>query len=220
MKQRGKMEQTDVKDKTESVSASGKNPTGPADQSLSDEDLIREMRTCGGETGVDFLMEKYKPLVLRLSRTRFLTGGERDDLIQEGMIGLFKAIRDYEPGREASFATFAALCINRQMLNAIEASTREKMKPLNDSVLLTDPEFETELAAGSESPERIVLDQEAEHEMIQRIRGLLSPMEKCVLDYYLEGRNYREIAHILQKTPKSIDNALQRIRKKIGANLR
>ena len=187
---------------------------------LTDEEIVLRIKSGSSSAALNYLIHKYRNFVRAKARSYFLIGADREDIIQEGMIGLFKAIRDYEPGREASFATFAALCINRQMLNAIEASTREKMKPLNDSVLLTDPEFETELAAGSESPERIVLDQEAEHEMIQRIRGLLSPMEKCVLDYYLEGRNYREIAHILQKTPKSIDNALQRIRKKIGANLR
>lgn len=181
---------------------------------MTDEELIRLCRTDNRPDAIDYLMEKYKPLVLRLSRTRFLVGGERDDLIQEGMIGLYKAVRDYDEEKAASFATFAALCINRQMLNAIEASTREKNRPLNDSVLFTDPEWEFEQMSGDESPERIIIAQESEREKLKRLRELLSSMEIKVLDLYLKGRDYREIAEVLGKTPKAIDNAIQRIRRK------
>lgn len=182
---------------------------------MSDKELIGLYR-CGREEAADILLERYKPLVLRLSRARFIAGGERDDLIQEGMIGLYKALRDYDPDKTtaASFATFAALCVDRQMLNAIDASQREKNRPLNNSVMLTDEEWENALRQIAESPEKIVIDHEVIDERFKHLREILSPMERKVLELFLRGMDYREIAETMGKTPKSIDNALQRIRKK------
>ena len=178
-----------------------------------DDELIAAYRE-GKNEAADLLLARYKPLVLKLSRARFIAGGERDDLIQEGMIGLYKAVRDYDPEKTASFATFAALCADRQMLNAIDASRREKNLPLNNSVGLTDEELEQAIRQIAESPEKIVIEQEITDEKIARLRENLSPFEKKVFGLYISGFDYREIASVLGKPPKSVDNALQRIRKK------
>ncbi|MBQ6385700.1 MAG: sigma-70 family RNA polymerase sigma factor [Lachnospiraceae bacterium] len=182
-------------------------------EACTDEELIA-LSHAGREGAADLLLVRYKPLVLKLSRTRFLAGGDRDDLIQEGMIGLYKAIRDYDPERETKFMTFAALCIDRQILRAIEASQREKNRALNDSVLLGDGEIEAGLSEAQESPENIVLLRERTDERLARLRDVLSRLEKQVLALYLEGLDYREIAERLGRTPKQTDNALQRIRRK------
>lgn len=187
----------------------------------SDEELIRAYRA-GGRDAADQLLTRYKPLVLKLSRARFIVGGDRDDLIQEGMIGLYKAVRDYdsEKAQSASFSTFAALCIDRQMLRAIEASQREKNRPLNTSLLLADEEWEHVIRQMADSPETIVIDQEMNDEKFRALWDLLSPMEKKVLSLYVSGMDYREIAGALGKPPKSIDNAIQRIRKKSASAFR
>lgn len=180
-----------------------------------DEELILAYRA-GEADAADALLSRYKPLVLKLSRARFIVGGDHDDLIQEGMIGLYKAMRDYdaEKAQSASFSTFAALCIDRQMLNAIEASQREKNRPLNTSLLLSDEEWDHVIRRMAESPETIVIDQEVNDEKLRKLWEMLSPMERKVLGLYVAGLEYREIAEALGKSPKSIDNALQRIRKK------
>ena len=139
-------------------------------------------------------MEKYKGFVRKKARTMFLIGGETDDLIQEGMIGLFKAVQSYQPDKEASFQTFAGMCIDRQLYSAVQNSNRQKHKPLNSY---------------------IIIDQESVKNLEQEIRRVLSPMENRVLEYYLKGYGYVRIAEMMGKTPKSIDNALQRIRGKI-----
>ncbi len=166
------------------------------------------------EEAAMYLIEKYKPLVLRFSRARFLAGGEHEDLVQEGMIGLYKAIRDYDPSRDTSFSSFAGLCIDRQILKAIEAYGRDKMKPLNESVGLTgDEEPFPEQTLGGD-PESIVIEREAADEQLRLLRGRLSRLENQVLDLYLEGCDWHEIAARLGKSPKAVDNALQRIRRK------
>ena len=182
---------------------------------VSDEELI--MRFRAGETSIeDYLMEKYKGLVRQKARAMFLIGGDTDDLIQEGMIGLFKAVRDYQPGREAIFATFAGVCIDRQLYSAIQSSNRQKHIPLNSYVSLNQEEEGSPIWELSvENPESIVIDQENARDLQQKFMGCLSPMERTVLDLYLRGEGYVEIARILNKSPKSIDNALQRIRSKI-----
>lgn len=185
---------------------------------MTDEDLVREYRT-GNTDAIDFLMEKYKPLVRGICRARFLTGGDEEDLIQEGMIGLYKAVRDYDASKDASFRTFATLCVQRQVLKAIESSQREKNRPLNDSVALTDEEWDEQIHSEKVSPESIVLDREAENETRQKIFKTLSPMEQTVLKLYLKGMNYRDIANKMHKSPKTIDNALQRIRRKVRQTL-
>ena len=182
---------------------------------ISDEELIARLRD--GETIIeDYLMEKYKGLVRQKARAMFLIGGDTDDLIQEGMIGLFKAVRDFQPGREATFATFARMCIDRQIYSAIQNSNRQKHLPLNSYVSLNQEDESSPIWELSvENPEEIIIDQETARDLQQKISDYLSPMENKVLDLYLKGEGYVEIGRILGKSPKSIDNALQRIRAKI-----
>ena len=182
---------------------------------ISDEELIARLRD--GETIIeDYLMEKYKGLVRQKARAMFLIGGDTDDLIQEGMIGLFKAVRDFQPGREATFATFARMCIDRQIYSAIQNSNRQKHLPLNSYVSLNQEDESSPIWELSvENPEEIIIDQETTRDLQQIISDYLSPMENKVLDLYLKGEGYVEIGRILGKSPKSIDNALQRIRAKI-----
>ena len=182
---------------------------------ISDEELIARLRD--GETIIeDYLMEKYKGLVRQKARAMFLIGGDTDDLIQEGMIGLFKAVRDFQPGREATFATFARMCIDRQIYSAIQNSNRQKHLPLNSYVSLNQEDESSPIWELSvENPEEIIIDQETTRDLQQKISDYLSPIENKVLDLYLKGEGYVEIGRILGKSPKSIDNALQRIRAKI-----
>ena len=186
-----------------------------------DEELIRQLR--GGEEGViDFLMEKYKNLVRRHAKVMYLVGADNEDLIQEGMIGLFKAVRDYDEGHEASFQTFAKLCISRQIVTAIENSQRKKHAPLNSYVSLyaTDEGSEETLMESltsltETSPEEKVLDRERVEQLMQQIMQVLTPLERRVFQLSLVGMDYTEIAKVLDRKPKSTDNALQRIKKKI-----
>ena len=188
---------------------------------IKDEELISRFKN--GESEIlDYLMEKYKNMVRKKARTMFLIGGENDDLIQEGMIGLFKAVRDYQPDRDAAFQTFASICVDRQIYNAIQSSNRQKHQPLNSYISLSEQDGENEEHLGDnwgENPESIIIDQENVQDLEQEITATLSPMENQVLEYYLAGNRYGEIAQIMGKTPKSIDNALQRIRIKIREQL-
>ena len=188
---------------------------------IKDEELISRFKN--GESEIlDYLMEKYKNMVRKKARTMFLIGGENDDLIQEGMIGLFKAVRDYQPDRDAAFQTFASICVDRQIYNAIQSSNRQKHQPLNSYISLSEQDVENEEHLGDnwgENPESIIIDQENVQDLEQEITATLSPMENQVLEYYLAGNGYGEIAQIMGKTPKSIDNALQRIRTKIREQL-
>jgi len=164
----------------------------------------------------EYLLDKYKTIVRKKARAMYLVGGETDDLIQEGMLGLFKAVRDYQTGKEASFATFASLCIDRQIYNAIQSSNRKKHGPLNSYISLSDEEFELELRQVSEqSPEAIVIGNEQAQGLRKIIQKTLSAFENEVLKSYLAGNDYVQIAELLDKEPKSIDNALQRIRNKV-----
>ena len=188
---------------------------------IKDEELISRFKN--GESEIlDYLMEKYKNMVRKKARTMFLIGGENDDLIQEGMIGLFKAVRDYQPDRDAAFQTFASICVDRQIYNAIQSSNRQKHQPLNSYISLSEQDGENEEHLGDnwgENTESIIIDQENVQDLEQEITATLSPMENQVLEYYLAGNGYGEIAQIMGKTPKSIDNALQRIRTKIREQL-
>ena len=188
---------------------------------IKDEELISRFKN--GESEIlDYLMEKYKNMVRKKARTMFLIGGENDDLIQEGMIGLFKAVRDYQPDRDAAFQTFASICVDRQIYNAIQSSNRQKHQPLNSYISLSEQDGENEEHLGDnwgENPESIIIDQENVQDLEQEITATLSPMENQVLEYYLAGSGYGELARIMGKTPKSIDNALQRIRIKIREQL-
>ena len=159
-------------------------------------------------------------MVRKKTNAMYLIGGETEDLIQEGMIGLFKAIRDYKPDKDASFYHFAELCINRQLYSALEASNRKKHQPLNSYISLSEQEHPdavaAELLVDKESgPEQMVIEQEVSRDLWNRVNSRLSPMEKQVLQFYLDGNNYMQIAGLMKKSPKSVDNALQRIRQKI-----
>lgn len=182
---------------------------------LSDEELILRLRD--GESEItDYLMEKYKGFVRRRSRAMYLIGGDTDDLIQEGMIGLFKAVQGYDTTGKASFKTFAGLCVDRQMYTAIQSSRRQKHIPLNSYVPLDgEGDSDTFFVSRSENPEDMIIDRESTQDLQNEIRKTLSPMENKVLEYYLEGYGYVKIAEIMEKPPKSIDNALNRIRTKI-----
>ncbi len=188
-------------------------------EDLPDEELILRMRS--GEPGIsDYLMEKYKWLVRQKVREMFLVGGEQDDLIQEGMIGLFKAVRDYRPDKETSFQTFARLCIDRQLYTAIKTQNRQKHLPLNTYISLSTEGEEIRLWDGrSEDPEKILLEQESARLLRKKIWASLSRLETQVLESYLEGAGYSVIAEKIGKTPKSVDNALRRIRTKIKAEM-
>lgn len=180
-----------------------------------DEELLQMMRS--GESGVsDYLMEKYKHLVRKKARAMYLIGGETDDLIQEGMIGLFRAVMDYQPEKKASFMTFACLCIDRQLYNAVQSSMRQKNLPLNSYVSFNDEEYEKYMEQlWVENPESIIIDRENTRALQEEIARILSPMENKVLEGYLRGDSYVQIGEQLGKSYKSIDNALHRIRRKI-----
>lgn len=189
---------------------------------LSDEELIARYMDGDNEV-VDFLMDKYKYLVRGQASNMFLLGADHEDLLQEGMIGLFKAVRDYDPGRDASFQTFAKLCISRQIFTAIEASNRHKHAPLNSYTSLSAEDSEQYKEARErlikmtaiESPEAMIIDKENMAQLEERLREELSSLEKQVLDLYFIGMSTREIAAILGRTEKATDNALQRLKAKI-----
>ena len=179
----------------------------------SDEELIVRYRD-GDTDAMDFIFERYKHLVRKKAKAMFLAGGDNDDLIQEGMIGLFKAIRDFCLDKDSSFFHFAGLCIHRQLYSAIEASNRKKHQPLNSYLSFFEQGAEGSIGFTS-SPEQLVIEQEVSRELWNRVNSRLSPMEKQVLQFYLDGNNYMQIAGLMKKSPKSVDNALQRIRQKI-----
>lgn len=189
---------------------------------LSDEELIARYMD-GDAAVVDFLMDKYKYLVRQQAGNMFLLGADHEDLLQEGMIGLFKAIRDYDPGRDTGFQTFARLCISRQIFTAIEASNRHKNAPLNSYTSLseTDSEQYKEIrdrlieVTAIESPESMLIDKENVDQLEKILTAELSVLEKQVLDLYFIGMSTREIAAILGRTEKATDNALQRMKGKL-----
>ena len=190
-------------------------------ENVRDEELLMQL-AAGNDSITDYLCRKYKHLVMKKANALYLIGAEKEDLIQEGMIGLFKAIRDFSPEKESSFYHFAEICINRQMYHAIEASQRLKHAPLNSYVSLSEETgdetgltLEDMMGAAEQNPERLLIQQEAYEDFFAHLENILSPMEKQVCDLYLQGMDYRQIAEYLKKTPKSIDNALQRIRGKI-----
>ena len=192
----------------------------------SDEELIIRLRE-GEQEVMDYLMDKYKNLVRDKAKSMYILGGDTEDLIQEGMIGLFKAIRDYDFGRDASFATFATLCISRQMYTAVQASGRKKHMPLNTYVSLSGETAHTDEQKGNvplenmlqsdrlSDPEKLLIDRENVEYIEQMIQSQLSSFEKQVLDLYLTGMGYVEIAKVLGRDEKSTDNALSRLKTKL-----
>lgn len=181
----------------------------------SDEELVRSYQS-GNVAVVNYICEKYKPLVLKLSKKYFLIGGENEDLIQEGMIGLFGAIGDYDTSSDVTFFHFAQLCIDRQMIKAIEASNRKKHSPLNAYVSLYDEDGGEldEPNFTSDDPAELIIEAEENSDLIARLKQALSPMETKVFDLYMQDFDYKEIAVKLGKPEKSIDNTLTRIKQK------
>ena len=193
---------------------------------MTDEQLALSSKN--DEGALEFLIEKYKNFVLSKSRPYFLIGADKEDLIQEGMIGLYKAIKDYEQEKNASFKTFANLCITRQIITAVKASTRRKHLPLNSYLSLDKPLFdeETDVTVGESmvselyiEPEEQIIHSEDIQNIKRAINTVLTEMEKRALKLYLEGRSYKEISELLSKPAKSIDNALQRVKKKLEKDL-
>ncbi len=199
---------------------------------LRDEEIVDRIKN-GDQPAIDYLMEKYKYLVRNKAKALFLIGGDKDDLIQEGMIGLYKAIRDYQPGKENSFFNFADLCVSRQIYSAIKASNRKKNLPLNTYISLYAPAYGENGDAedkealvdiiyqkNASNPEELVIDKEntsmIEYELVRR----LSDLEKQVLALYMQDLKYVQIAEVLGKEPKTIDNALTRIKTKLNQVLK
>lgn len=192
-------------------------------EKITDEDLLKMLHN-GEEAVVDFLMEKYKNLVKSKAKAMFILGADNDDLIQEGMIGLFKAIRDYSVDKDTSFKTFANLCISRQMYTAVDNSRRKKHSPLNSYISLYSssggdgedyPFFENIVSLTERDPAELLIDKEQAESLMKSILEVLSPLEKQVLELTVTGMDYIEIAGVLNRNEKSVDNALQRIKGKI-----
>ena len=190
--------------------------------SISDEQIIELVRS-GDQMAQDYLLNKYKTLVKSKARAYFLIGADREDIIQEGMIGLYKAVRDYHQEKNASFRSFADLCINRQIITAIKTANRQKHIPLKSSVSLNkqvygSDEEETYIdflkTEEATSPEAIFIGIENKNFILEHFSKALSSFESQVLSLYLQGRSYSRIAEITGKPEKSIDNALQRVKKK------
>ncbi|NMB00452.1 MAG: RNA polymerase sporulation sigma factor SigH [Firmicutes bacterium] len=192
-------------------------------ESLSDEEIVQLARDTNDQA-LEHLINKYKNFVRAKARSYFLIGADREDIIQEGMIGLYKAIRDFRPDKLASFRAFAELCITRQIITAIKTATRQKHIPLNSYVSLNKPIYDEEsdrtlldVISGSKvtDPEELVISREEFVDIESKMVEFLSELEWQVLMYYLEGKSYQEIADELGRHVKSIDNALQRVKRKL-----
>lgn len=188
-----------------------------------DEEVVEDARN-GDRQALEFLIHKYKNFVRAKARSYFLIGADREDIIQEGMIGLYKAIRDYRSDKLSSFRAFAELCITRQIITAIKTATRQKHIPLNSYVSLNKPIYDEEsdrtlmdILSGTKicDPEELIISQEEFSTIEAKIEELLSDLEWEVLTSYLQGKSYQEIAEDLDRHVKSIDNALQRVKRKL-----
>lgn len=194
---------------------------------LSDEQIVEQVHQ-GNTEALDFLITKYRMFVKIKARSYFLIGADREDIIQEGMIGLYKAIRDFKGDKLASFRAFADLCITRQIITAIKTATRQKHIPLNSYVSLDKPIYDEEsertlmdviMSTESEDPEYLMINREEYSHLEGKISELLSGLEQQVLALYLEGQSYNEISIELNRHVKSIDNALQRVKRKLERHL-
>lgn len=191
---------------------------------LPDEALVALVRE-GNREALDFLIRKYRIIVRIKARSYFLIGADNEDIVQEGMIGLYKAVRDFDADKENSFKGFAELCITRQIITAIKTATRQKHTPLNSSISLDKPMYEDEAAertlmdmiinANIEDPEKILIQKEEIAYLDVKAGEVLSDLEQQVLARYLDGQTYAEISVELQRHVKSIDNALQRVKRKL-----
>ena len=192
-------------------------------EKMTDSELVL-LANDGDDLAMEALIARYKNFVRAKTRSYFLIGADRDDIIQEGMLGLFKAIRDFDGDKNNSFRTFAELCITRQIITAVKTATGLKHTPLNNYVSFNKPVYEDDTEKTlleilnnrlELDPEEIVINKEKLAETEEKIKNSLSKFENTVLNLYLSGKNYQEIAILLEKPAKSIDNALQRIKKKI-----
>ncbi|MFC6335005.1 RNA polymerase sporulation sigma factor SigH [Paenibacillus septentrionalis] len=188
-----------------------------------DEEIVEAVRV-GDSIALEFLINKYKNFVRAKARSYFLIGADREDIVQEGMIGLYKAIRDYKGDKLSSFKAFAELCITRQIITAIKTATRQKHIPLNSYVSLDKPIYDEEsdrtlldVICGTRvsDPEELIINQEEFSGLEDKMAEILSDLERKVLMLYLDGRSYQEIAVDLNRHVKSIDNALQRVKRKL-----
>ncbi|MBU6363096.1 MAG: RNA polymerase sporulation sigma factor SigH [Acidobacteria bacterium] len=193
-----------------------------------DEGLVRRARA-GDQQAMDQIIARYRGFVRLKASAYFLAGGDSEDLIQEGLIGLFKAVRDYRPEREASFRSFAELCVTRQIITAIKTAARNKHTPLNTYVSFSNTragsEQETTLADvlpddPVTDPVNQAISTEELQSLVECLGKVLSPLESQVLAMYLEGRSYEEVAERLECNPKSVDNALQRVKRKVEVHLK
>ena len=191
--------------------------TALPDESLSD--LARR----GDRDAEEILVKRYNRLVRQLARPFYLAGGDSDDLIQEGMIGLICAVREYDGQRAASFRTFAEICIRNRLYSAVRAAARDKHTPLNQSVPLEMPFFDGQSscfgAMAGENPEDLIIGRERVQDALSDVRKQLSDFEAKILGYYLDGLTIREMAKAVSRSPKSVDNAVQRIRRKAARHL-
>ncbi|WP_187695470.1 RNA polymerase sporulation sigma factor SigH [Oceanobacillus piezotolerans] len=192
-------------------------------EQLDDEEIINLIHQ-GSSHALDYLINKYRNFVRAKARTYFLIGADKEDIIQEGMIGLYKAIRDYDGDKLSSFKAFAELCITRQIITAIKTATRQKHIPLNSYVSLDKPIYDEEsdrtlldVIAGTQvaDPQELLVNREKMSDMELKLSELLSELEKQVLRLYIDGRTYQEISVELKRHVKSIDNALQRVKRKL-----
>ena len=191
-------------------------------EDMRDEDIVALAQASDG-VALEYLLNKYKNFVRTRARSYFLIGADHEDIVQEGMIGLYKAVRDYRPDKQASFRAFAELCVTRQIITAIKTATRQKHIPLNSYVSLNKPIYDDDdrtlldvIGGASEAnPEDLLIRRESFGHIEERIMGELSPLEKDVLMYYLDGKSYQDISREIGRHVKSIDNALQRIKRKL-----
>ncbi len=190
---------------------------------LSDEELVK-LSSVGEKGAFDALFHRFSSLIKKTIRPYFLLGGDDEDLMQEGMIGLFKAINDFSPDKDCQFKQFALLCIKRQVLTAVKTASRKKHSPLNSYVSISNPLFDNNdlslldlLGSSSDgNPENIVIGKEVFDDVLKKMDKLLSKFERKVISLYLDGLGYQQIASVLEREPKSIDNALQRIKHKLS----
>jgi len=190
---------------------------------LEDEEVVEHVHA-GSSEALEYLIHKYKNFVRAKARSYFLIGADREDIVQEGMIGLYKAIRDFKEDKLSSFKAFAELCITRQIITAIKTATRQKHIPLNSYVSLDKPIYDEEsdrtlldVISGTKAldPEELIINQEEFDDIEVKMAEILSDLERKVLSLYLDGRTYQEISEDLNRHVKSIDNALQRVKRKL-----
>ena len=189
------------------------------------DEVLAQLATAGNREAEEFLVSRYHQLVRACARPFFLVGGDSEDLIQEGMVGLIKAFREYDPEREASFRTYAEICIRNRLYSVLRAAVRDKHQPLNQSVSLDTPDFDSNSYTSGTSnlaqrnPEDSLIDKEHTAALLSGVRKQLSEFEAKILGYYLDGLSCREIAETVGRSPKSVDNAVQRIRRKVAQQL-